>query len=376
MTTDDVVEAVRDGSQGRARLFAFYLPQFHPIPENDEWWGPGFTEWRNVARARPLFRGHVQPVLPGELGFYDLRLPEVQQAQAALAAGHLIEGFCVWHYWFAGKRLLHRPVDQVLELDTVRFPFCLAWANEPWSRRWLGEESNVLQRQTYSDEDDQEHARWLALAFASRQYLAVGGRPLFAIYAPMSLPDATRTVDVIKGVACKEGLPEPYLVAIDARRPGADFAALGFDSTLNFEPQLSHLPSALDDGRGVSRLLRNLRRGVASAQVKIYDDSEAREMFAVNRGSCWSHRTVVVGWDNTPRRGKDGIVLTGSSPTTYQASLEAAIADAEERHATRDERIVWINAWNEWAEGNHLEPDLERGRGYLEATRAANLPRR
>lgn len=368
----------RDGHaivRGRARLLAFYLPQFHPIPENDRWWGTGFTEWRNVARARPLFRGHVQPVVPGELGFYDLRLAEVQEEQAALAAEHLVEGFCVWHYWFGATRLLHRPVDQVLEGRARHFPFCLAWANEPWSRRWLGEENDVLQPQTYADQDDRDHARWLATAFASGQYLRVGNRPLFAIYAPMALPDARRTLDVVKSVVCAEGLPEPYLVAIDARSPGADYASLGFDATLNFEPQLSHLVAALDDGPRVTRLLSNLRRGVVSARLKVYDERDARARFAANRGTSWTHRSVLVGWDNTPRRGRDGIVLTGGSPASYRESLALAVDDAERRHAQAEERIVWINAWNEWAEGNHLEPDLRGGRGYLEATREVNRPR-
>src|ERR671925_1451295 len=162
-----------------ARLIAFYLPQFHPVPENDEWWGSGFTEWANVARARPAFRGHYQPHLPGELGFYDLRLPEVRAAQAELAASHGIEGFCWWHYWFEGRRLLGRPFDDVLASGEPSFPFCLAWANESWSRRWLGEERDILQEQTYSPRDDAQHARWLTRAFADQRYVRVEGRPLY-----------------------------------------------------------------------------------------------------------------------------------------------------------------------------------------------------
>src|SRR5258706_12364194 len=154
-----------------ARLIAFYLPQFHPIPENDKWWGQGFTEWTNVAQARPLFPGHYQPQMPADLGFYDLRLPETRIAQAELARKYGIEGFCYWHYWFEGNRLLERPFQEVLASGEPDFPFCLAWANETWSRRWLGEERDILQEQTYSTDDEVQHARWLSAAFADSRYI-------------------------------------------------------------------------------------------------------------------------------------------------------------------------------------------------------------
>ena len=159
----------------RARLIAFYLPQFYPIPENDRWWGPGFTEWTSVVRSRPLFRGHRQPRIPADLGFYDLRLPETRVAQAALAAAHGIEGFCYWHYWFGGERLLERPFEEVLRSGEPDFGFCLAWANQPWTDTWLGT-GRVLQPQHYSAEDDVRHARWLTEAFADHRYLTVDGR--------------------------------------------------------------------------------------------------------------------------------------------------------------------------------------------------------
>ena len=174
------------------RLIAFHLPQFHPIPENDLWWGAGFTEWTNVAKARPHFRGHQQPRLPADLGYYDLRLPEARAAQATLARSHGIEGFCYWHYWFHGKRLLERPVNEILTSGEPDFPFCLAWANESWSRTWLGDafDREILVEQKYSQEDDIEHARWLAEAFADPRYIRVHGRPLLVIYKPKALPDA------------------------------------------------------------------------------------------------------------------------------------------------------------------------------------------
>ncbi|MDQ1479597.1 MAG: hypothetical protein QOI44_458, partial [Actinomycetota bacterium] len=190
----------------RARVLAFYLPQFHPIPENDLWWGPGFTEWTNVAQAQAAFAGHYQPHLPGELGFYDLRLPETRSAQAALASEHGIEGFCYWHYWFSGRRLLERPFDEVLASGEPDFPLCLAWANESWSRRWMGDGKDLLLAQEYSLADDIEHARWLAHAFADPRYVRIGDRPVFLVYRPRDLPSARRTTDIIRREVTRAGV--------------------------------------------------------------------------------------------------------------------------------------------------------------------------
>ena len=202
------------------RLVAFYLPQFHPIPENDAWWGKGFTEWTNVAKSVPIFPGHYQPHFPADLGFYDLRLAESRQAQADLATKYGLSGFCYYHYWFSGKRLLERPFSEVLSSGKPELPFCLCWANETWSRRWLGEETAVLQKQSYSDADDLEHARALLPAFADRRYLTVDGRAIFLVYRPHDLPHPQRTTDVFRQVGVSHGLPEPYLVGVDAHRPG------------------------------------------------------------------------------------------------------------------------------------------------------------
>lgn len=355
----------------RARLLAFYLPQFHPVPENDRWWGQGFTEWRNVAGAKPLFPRHDQPRVPADLGFYDLRLTETQEAQAALARTYGIEGFCVWHYWFHGKRLLERPIQQVLEDPSIDFPFCLAWANEPWSRRWLGEERDILQDQTHSEADDLAHARWLAKAFSDPRYVGVRGRPLFAIYRPAALPLVDRTVEVVKRAAVDEGLPEPYLVAIDAHAPHEDFLARGFDAVLNFEPALGWLPMGLQDGFSWRRLRRNLRHGVVRGRTKMYSEAEARDRFERHRPTQGTHRSVMVGWDNTPRRGTDGIVLLRSGTDAFREALDEAIRQTVQRHE-EPERIVWLNAWNEWAEGNYIEPDTRFGRAYLEAVHEVN----
>ena len=353
-----------------ARLIALYLPQFHPIPENDEWWGRGFTEWTNVSRAQPLYRGHYQPHVPADLGFYDLRLQETREAQAALAARYGIEGFCYYHYWFEGRRLIERPFNDVLESRRPDFPFCLCWANETWSRRWLGEERNVLMEQTYSAEDDIRHAQWLTRAFADPRYIRVHGRPAFLVYRPRHLPDPQRTTDTLREQTVREGLPNPYLIGVDAHSRSFDARAVGFDDVLNFAPQLGVLPAASQDGFQRSRLLRNLGLGVASGRLKVYDYQWALGEMLAARPAFPCLPSVFVGWDNTPRRGAQGVIIANGTPERFASALDEAIAFARGRPA--EERLVFLNAWNEWAEGNHLEPDLRNGHAYLEAVGRAS----
>jgi lipopolysaccharide biosynthesis protein/glycosyltransferase involved in cell wall biosynthesis len=339
----------------RARALAFYLPQFHPIPENDEWWGKGFTEWTNVARARPLFSGHYQPHLPANLGFYDLRLAEVRERQASLAREHGIVAFCYWHYWFLGKRLLERPFEETLESGRPDFPFLLAWANEPWSRRWLGEDKEVLLKQEHSPSDDLAHAHWLAEAFADPRYLRVHGRPPLLIYRPTYLPDPRQTTEVIKRVCTQAGLPEPLLLGVNAFKD-IDYRTLGFDGTVDFEPQLSVLGDVLEDDG-----------------LKTCDYVEARRLMREQRAgrSFPVYPTVVAGWDNTPRRGEHGIVLNDSTPANFEHGLRETVAPLLGRPF--EDRLLFLNAWNEWAEGNHLEPDRRYGLGHLEAVRRVLL---
>ncbi len=331
----------------RARALAFYLPQFHPIPENDEWWGKGFTEWANVVRAEPLFPGHYQPHLPAHLGFYDLRSPETRERQAELAQAHGIEAFCYWHYWFLGKRLLSKPFDETLATGRPDFPFCLAWANEPWSRRWLGEEQEVLMKQEYSRKDDLKHARWLVDAFSDHRYLRVHGRPLFLIYRPTHLPEPERTAELIRKVTVDAGLPEPFLLGVNAFKD-IDYRTIGFDGTVDFEPRLGALGNPRQDG------------------LKVYDYREARKRMRLERDFP-VHPSIVVSWDNTPRRGENGVVLTNSTPKTFEEGLREMVGSLLVRPF--EERLLFLNAWNEWAECNHLEPDRRFGLGYLEAVR-------
>jgi lipopolysaccharide biosynthesis protein len=331
----------------RARAIAFYLPQFHPTTENDEFWGPGFTEWTNVIQARPQFEGHHQPQIPSELGYYDLRVPEVREAQAKLARVHGIEAFCYWHYWFGGSRPLGRPLDEVLESGRPAFPFCLAWANEPWSRTWLGDKAEVLIEEAYSAEDDLAHARWLVRVFADQRYLRVFDRPVFLVYRPHALGDPPRFADLLRRECARAAIPDPLLLGTTAW-DGLDHRRLGFDGTVEFEPQLHLLGDPL------------------SGQSKVHDYAAARAMMRVSRDFP-VYPSVLVGWDNTPRRGEAATVLTGSTPEAFRAALEEAVAAVARRAAA--DRLVFINAWNEWGEGNRLEPELEHGLGYLQGVR-------
>lgn len=348
-----------DGHHG-VRLLAFYLPQFHPIPENDAWWGKGFTDWSNVTRAKPLFPGHYQPHLPTDLGFYDLRLPEVRKAQADLAQNYGIYGFCYYHYWFGGKRLLQRPFDEVLSSGEPQFPFCLCWANEPWSRRWDGRPHDVLQPQTYSEQDDLEHIRWLIGALRDPRAIRVNGKPLLLIYQARDLPDPARTTEIWRREVRASGLEGIYLMTVETGwDAGRDATAVGFDAKVLFQPQFSIL-------RTVPTSPVNAPRG-----MQVYEYQEAWPILSNPEPVSYRrYETVCVGWDNSPRRGANSVVLNNVTPDQYQRWLTQAIQRAQQRNEP-DERLVFLNAWNEWAEGAHLEPDLAHERAYLEATKRA-----
>jgi hypothetical protein len=299
------------------------------------------------------------------LGFYDLRLPDARLSQAQLAAAHGIEGFCYWHYWFSGQRLLERPFNEVRASGEPKLPFCLAWANETWSRRWLGEERHILLKQTYAPGDDLNHIRWLITAFSDSRYIRVASRPLFVVYRPRDLPDPNRTTDVFRAECIRQGLPEPYLLGADAHCPGVDCRSLGFDGTLVFEPQLGALPGFRSEGPSLAKLRRNLALGISSWRLKLYDYTTARNLMAQRQRDFPVHPCILVGWDNTPRRGQNGIVLVDSTPERFEAALREAVTSVADK--APEHRLVFLNAWNEWAEGNHLEPDQRYGCAYLDA---------
>ena len=342
-------------------VLAFYLPQFHPVPENDEWWGPGFTEWRNVIRGRPLYPGHYQPHVPGELGFYDLRMPEVREAQAALAEAHGITGFCYYHYWFSGRRILERPFNEVLSSGSPGLPFSLCWANEPWTRNWDGGSREALIPQRHSIEDDQRHIRWLITAFRDERYIRVGDRPVFFVYNVMALDNPSATTEMWREECVKAGVGDPYLVQFDTFGNEADPAVSGCDAASEFLP---HAVETNLRARGISPIPDSLGiDNVIFRYEDMVDGQLARPLPPWTRYQC-----VVPNWDNTPRKPQGSAHLfLGSTPERYERWLHDTIVKAAKaRH-----EFVLVNAWNEWAEGTHLEPDLEHGRAYLEATARA-----
>jgi len=348
----------------KLRPIAIYLPQFHPIPENDAWWGNGFTEWTNVAKAKPLFKGHYQPHLPADLGFYDLRLVEVREQQAQLAKEYGIYGFCYYHYWFKGKRILNRPIDEVIHSKKPDFPFMFCWANETWSRRWLGEEKEILIKQTYSEEDDINHANWLCdNAFSDSRYIKIYNRPAFIIYRPQDLPNYKKTIDTIKAIALAKGLPEPYIIGNNSHTHDLK----EFDHVLNFEPQLGVLPDAFRDGPAFTKWRRNIMLNINSTKLKIYNYKDVKKLMASRKHDYKFLPCVFVGWDNTPRRGENGIVLVGQNKTDFKKSV--SLAKSIIKDYPDEEKIIFINAWNEWAEGNYLEPCSKFGYQFLEAIR-------
>jgi lipopolysaccharide biosynthesis protein len=341
------------------RLIAYYLPQFHPIPENDEWWGEGFTEWRNVARAFPVFEGHYQPRAPGELGYYDLRLIDVMQRQVELAKLYGVGAFCFHHYWFQGRRLLEKPAEAYIANSDLDLPFCLCWANESWSRRWSGSEKDVLLAQRYSPEDDIAFIRDLDRAFHDPRYLKIDGRPVLTVYRADQLPDMKATIARWRTEAERLGHKGLYLIATNAW-DFADYEAQGFDALSQFPPHGLDAPN-IESTLRVSRL----RDG---GRVRDYADVVKRQIekpAVVGR----VHPGVMPGWDNSARRPTSGVIYHNATPDLFQTWLEHAIGQARKNPA--GERLVFINAWNEWAEGAYLEPDLRFGYGYLAACASA-----
>jgi lipopolysaccharide biosynthesis protein len=350
----------------RVRTVAFYLPQYHPIPENDEWWGTGFTEWHNVSRADPLFRGHTQPHLPGDLGFYDLRLPETRAAQAALAARHGVDAFCYFHYWFAGRRLLERPFGEVLDSGEPDLPFCLCWANERWTRVWDGKSNRVLVEQTYPPGDDLAHVRALAPAFADPRYLRIDGKPVFLVYRPTKLPRPLETTDIWQAEAERLGLGGLYLCAVNGGRDQTvDPATLGMDAVVAFAPFYGLLRGRRDT-RPVRALRRLLNPNSRYRRHRIFDyEMVVDDNLAVPAPPYKLFPGVSPGFDNSPRRAQAATIIVGSSPEHYERWLRETVRRFEPY--SDEENLVFVNAWNEWAEGNHLEPCRRWGHGYLEA---------
>ena len=377
----------------RIRLIAFYLPQFHPIPENDLWWGKGFTEWTNVAKAKAQFVGHFQPRLPGELGFYDLRLTEVREAQARLAQTAGIEGFCYYHYWFAGKQLLERPLKEVVETGSPTLPFCICWANQTWSGIWHGNSGKILIEQTYPGAaDDEAHFMSLLPAFRDPRYIKIDGRLSFTLFRPKERPNSQVFFDQWQRLASLHGLPGFHFTAHlfederdwDYRNAGFDSAVIvnnlkayraGPESILKKQWSRANTQHSLGKRlRAKRRALRNYGwyawnrlRGTLGGQFRkivLYEDAVSFFLDGIEHGNF---PCVIPNWDNTARSGKRGFVLHDSTPELFEGHLQQAAKIVENR--SPETRIVFVKSWNEWAEGNYLEPDQRFGRKYLDAVR-------
>ena len=349
---------------------AIYLPQFHPIPENNEWWGNGFTEWTNVTKAKPLFEGHYQPHLPADLGFYDLRLEEARVAQETLAKSKGIHGFCYYHYWFNGKRVLENPLKRKLNNIKEDLPFMMCWANENWTRVWNGGESDVLLKQEYSDEDDFNHIQELITYFNDERYIKVNGKPMFIIYRPNLFPDIRRTIALWRTEVKKAGFPDLYIGCTKA----VDYENLlnenGFDFAFEFQPSFSNRPQPIKNSflrRYFIEFLRRIKAPLKNKYELVYD-YEAFAKLQIDRGfksNCYP--TITPMWDNSARRKVNYFILHNSTPDKYKYWLKH-IKD-NYPWGKMPEPFLFINAWNEWAEGNHIEPCQKWGTAYLDATK-------
>lgn len=376
----------------KARVIAYYLPQFHPIPENDAWWGKGFTEWTNVAKAKPLFRGHLQPRIPADLGFYDLRMPEVREAQAQLAREAGIEGFCYWHYWFGnGKMLLDRPFREVLESGKPDFPFCLGWANHSWSNRtWhVGKrftQREILQEQTYPGEDDYiSHFNYVLKAFQDKRYICVDGKPIFVIWDPLVIPDVTKFINLWNKLAKQHGLKGIHFVGrienltsrnVDRnsslkysvpnvnKNASKNYNFLldrGFDAVNSWGLYRSEVLSKGLLYKYYTRLLNKTFKGIVTEKYKY---KKLIKHFYANEDK-WEnvYPTIIPNYDRSPRSGKKDKVWYGSTPELFKKHVQKAIEvvrDKQDEH-----KIIFLKSWNEWAETNYVEPDIHFGKGYL-----------
>jgi len=344
---------------------AIYLPQYHPILENDEAWGEGFTEWTNVKKAKPLFEGHYQPHIPHEdVGYYDLRGPEILVRQAEMAKKYGIYGFAFYHYWFNGKRLLNLPLDNMLKLGKPDFPFLYIWANEPWSKRWDGSENEVIQEQTHSFEDDVNHIRFLCEnVFCDSRYIKIDGKPVFIVYRTELLPDIKKTASIWRNEVKKYGFNDIYLVRVEHFVAGIEPNSIGFDAAMEFAPDVRKW------GAGLSVFYE-------SGNYTDFNYNEIVIKMIVKKYHYDAFRCIFPSWDNSARRKNDVVLFSNSKPDIF-AHFVYQIFDYTKKELAQDKQYVFINAWNEWAEGCHIEPDVKNGYSFLEIIRGVmNNPTR
>lgn len=367
----------------KVRNIAIYLPQFHPIPENDEWWGKGFTEWTNVTKGRPRFRGHYQPHLPADLGFYDLRLEESRMAQEALAKEFNIHGFCYYHYWFNGKRLLHEPLDRKLKNPKEDLPFMMCWANENWTRAWDGSENNILLKQNYNKEDDRKHIKFLIPIFEDERYIKVNGKPFFIFYKPSLFPNMSKTLEIFREEAKMAGL-ELYLCWFERSLGWTldDAKDIGFDAAIEFQPLsktyndfFKHkskiykkltISNIIRKSKSLKNKLIEIISNHKEKSTRIIDYEEFINFDLTNADyGAKVYPGINPMWDNSSRRvNQKATVFKNSTPELFKKWYQGKYNHFEP--FSEEENFIFINAWNEWAEGNHLEPCQKWGKRYLE----------
>lgn len=351
------------------KVLALYLPQYHPIPENDKWYGRGFTEWTNVGKAKPLFRGHYQPQVPADLGYYDLRVPETRLAQAELACEFGVTGFCYWHYWFGnGRRLLERPFNEVLRSGEPDFPFCLGWANHSWKGIYNGVKTkeSLIEQEYGGIEDYERHFYDVLPAFQDSRYVRIDGKPFFLIFSPLEIPDSRAFIDLWQELAIKNGLKGIHFVAHTYRPDDIEkLLSLGYDA-VNVVRLFEYQRIGLSLFRmALNKINREIFKHGFWCQYKdamkyFFGDEDRRENV---------YPTIVPNWDHSPRTGKFGGILKNSTPELFQKHVEKTISYVQDKSS--EHRVVILKSWNEWAEGNYMEPDLKHGRGYLEALKRA-----
>lgn len=357
----------------KARVIAMYLPQYHPIPENDRTWGPGFTEWRNVTKARPLFHGHYQPHEPADLGYYDLRLDEVREAQAKMAREAGIEGFMYWHYWFGnGRMLLERPFQEVLVSGNPDFPFCLGWANHSWTtktwtkgRRFSSDE--MIMEQLYPGEDDyRAHFEYVLPAFKDHRYITVDDKPMFVIWNPYDFKDCKSFILLWRKWAVEAGLKGIHFVGIrnGFRTTREQLMEMGFDAV--------NERGIWDAEEKAAGWLRRRFRGIFNRRLGLtlnkYDYSKVVRL--LNTDVCSEddvYPTIIPNYDRSPRSGKKGVIYHNSTPEKFAEHVCDTLKFMEGR--SEQHRIIFLMSWNEWGEGNYMEPDLKFGHQYLEVLR-------
>lgn len=342
-----------------SKLIAFYLPQFHRVTENSEWWGPGFTEWTNVARGRPNFEGHYQPHIPRELGFYDLTYSETIAEQAELARLYGVHAFCFYHYWFSGRRILERPAENFLKSD-ININFCLCWANENWTRTWDGDTKSVLLEQKYAEGDDETFIESLIPYFNDGRYIKVAGKPLLVVYRARQIPNPKKAFGTWRERARQHGFPDLHIAVVDFHdisTPGECAA----DALVEFPPHKFNGPRS-----GPDNPLTITNPDFAGGFVdyrKIIAQSTNRPV-----PSFTLYRGIIPSWDNTARRQNTPTTIVNSSPELYGEWLRYLRTYTRQQFDDHKDNFIFINAWNEWGEGCHLEPDQKWGLSYLEET--------